>query len=518
MQVFTPKELLPIFKEIQNSLESSSQNIEATSLEEACINTLHSFLGTLNVVTSVTDNINKIISLLQSEHLSEQEMGLTLLEGIEEEEYWTRITKGFHHAPDNWDECFNHQMYRVTLGLLRAWAKNPYADHSQVKALKLRADFLEEYDNITFVKHFKHLEHIDLRYMYNLSSLSGLEESSKLKEIRVENTRIVDLSGLGNNPDLTTIKIKGTPVKSLTGLNITNQDLSIDARQTPLTDVSAIPTGSDTYLCVDNIPTVGSTAVTYLRCSDEWIIDIGHFPNIHTIYLENPLHSLKGLMELKNLQHVFVRSGSTLVQGSLQKDIKRLKTSTWSRHSIMFGDYFYSIPVENWNSICAQIQKIESKSTRTFHICDSRLWNHCSDKIVSVCLLSSGTIKGVVDCTDLATLPNLKRLEMELSLETTVLKIKLPPLEHLSKLTWTGCSSKRVWPNTRQYLECVEINSPVLVESLVIQDFPALKNTFLRNFPLDTFPNLKKVVIRRCPKLSKRMATKLFKDIDFTME
>ena len=157
--------------------------------------------------------------------------------------------------------------------------------------------------------------------------------------------------------------------------------------------------------------------------------------SIHTIYLENPLHSLNGLMELKNLQHVFVRGGrlTHLVKGSLATDIKRLKISTWSKHSIMFGDYFYSIPAEDWNSICNKIQKVESKSTRTFHICDSRLWNHCKEKIVSVCLLPSCTIKGVVDCTALATLPKLKRLNMELSLETTVLKIDLPPLEHLSK-------------------------------------------------------------------------------------
>ena len=83
-----------------------------------------------------------------------------------------------------------------------------------------------------------------------------------------------------------------------------------------------------------------------------------------------------------------------------------------------------------------------------------------------------------MDCTALATLPKLKRPNMELSIETTVLKIDLPPLEHLSKLTWTGCSRKRRWSKTRQYLERIEINSPVLVKSLVIQDFPALKSIF----------------------------------------
>ena len=453
-----------------------------------------------------------------------QETGLALLHASEDENIWRQITDGFAYDEESWWDCFSHQMYRVTLGMLRAWSENPFSDHSHIKTLTLRSDITERCENISFVQHFSNIETLNVYKLSNLKTLDGLEEASTLVELDARQTGLTDLRGLGSNPSLKTIIVRDSQVATLNGIKKTHRELSIDARGTPLLDVSAIPQEADVYLCVDDLPAVGSRQVTYLRFATEWLTDVQQFPNVHTVYVENALYCAKGLLDLKHLKQVFVKGHrwSDLFNGGLRADIRslnlHLSSDSWAKSSILFGDTFWKVSDEDWKMLCAAVRQIEERASRTFHAADERLWSHCAEKITAVHLLSSDGAGGAVDHTALATLPKVTTVHLELSLQRQTLQMSLPPLRDVSQLLWSGCSSGRRRAKSRQYLESVVLSSPVFVESLVIQDFPALNNTFLKTFQRSNFPNLKQIVIRRCPKLSKRMAGKIFKDIELTFE
>ena len=527
MPRYNASELTELFQRLQQFVLDSQLSLDAVSEEQACTQVVHSFFQSdvdWEESTSVAADTNKIIELLQNDDLELQETGLSLLHDSEDEAMWRQITDGFVYAEGKWRDCFSHQMYRVTLGLLRAWAENPFCDHSHLTTLTLRSDITERCSSISFVQHFPSVETLNLYRMSALQTLEGLENADKLVELDAQETAVSDLRGLGNNPSLKIIVVRDSPVATLNGIQTTHSDLSIDARGTPLTDVSAIPSAADAYLCVDQPPPIGSAQVTYLRFADEWLVGLRQFPNVHTLYVERALHSAKGLLELDHLKQIFVR-GRGLVHlfgNALYSEIESLRLSLsrggWENRSVLFGDNFWLLPVEDWMILRTALEQIEDQSLRTFHAADDRLWAHCAHKITEVRLLSDSSSAGPIDYTALATLPNIRSVELELGLRRYTAQLRLPPLRNVVELCLRGCSKDRWIANTRQGFGSIELTDPVFVESLVIRGFPALKNTFLRTFPRDKFPNLRRVVIRHCPKLSKRMAAKLFADIELTFE
>ena len=69
MPQFQPEELILVFKNIQQTIQSRSESIEADSLSEACVMVLHSFLNFRDVQISETDKVNKIITLYRKNGL-----------------------------------------------------------------------------------------------------------------------------------------------------------------------------------------------------------------------------------------------------------------------------------------------------------------------------------------------------------------------------------------------------------------------------------------------------------------
>ena len=356
MPRYTSSELTELFQHLQQFISDNDLSLDSASSERACIQVVQSFFqnesSNLQATSSAAADANNIIELLQQEDPDLQETGLSLLHSSEDEEIWRQITDGFAYAEGSWWDCFSHQMYRVTLGMLRAWSENPFSDHSHIKTLTLRADITDKCESISFVQHFPSIETLNVYKMRSLKTLEGLENASMLVEIDARETGLTDLRGLQNNPSLKTIILRDSQVGTLNGIQTTHRELSLDARGAPLTDVSAIPQDADAYLCVDELPTIGSPQVTYLRFTTEWLIDIRQFPNVHTVYVEKALYCAKGLLELPNLQHVFVKGHwlSDLFGGAMLNDIRslnlNLSSTSWKKKSILFGDNFWEIPTE----------------------------------------------------------------------------------------------------------------------------------------------------------------------------
>ena len=564
MSQITHKVISQAFKNLSEHAAGNPETLSSSSLGEACLEYLQAFLKkeASAQILAAAFNEEKIWSMLLSEDQSTQEGGLALLHTLNNPEIWEIFTKGV-----TYDSAFSHTEHDMTIGLLRAWAENPFLVHSDIEYLHIDGDqqdsssWMNQLTSIQFIRNLPNVKELKIANLDNVQSLAGLEKVDHLKLLKIRSCpKLRNFEGLGDAPQLESIDIAycwdlqnlegmgKTPklhylnlngLKSLDGLQSTAPTLTIIAEHDDLNDISALPIETEVSLKQSALPQKSSPTVQHLHLLGQRGLDsfdfLQSYPNLRSISINRKFHefsSLHGLLQLPQLELL----GLSAVWGSKKHTVKspeflrelehmpelKIKSSNDVTANNEVKDFWGSqrsfLTKESTTMLYQWLQEIELRDHRILR--SDRLkeiQNSHHVKKLKLVPARNTWGKSIPDIKIDINLPQIAYLSIELYEGAYTIDLSsFPNLQHLTLTgeAGSGTGSPSRWEGR------VTFKGENNVSHLYIDGLPKVGASFIKNLNLDRLSKLTNIFVRNSSKienLAPKTLSRLFKGYELDM-